>query len=240
MLQAANAAVAQEITAAKYIDPTDAYPHGVLGDDIEWGTVQITVRREKGEEGDLFHGFLKVSYNIAAPPDMVFEDTEPRLWDIDGDGKPEVVVVLSHQDFGAQLGVIGYRNGAFSYIATTPTIGTRFRWLAPVGAADLDGDGHIELAFVHTPHLSKTLHVWRFANGSFDAVARKSGLTNHQIGWDHIPGGIRICGGRAEIITANADWTRVMASRLEANKITSREIAAYERPDSLNKALTCP
>ncbi len=171
---------------------------------------------------------------------MVFEDTTPRLWDIDGDGRPEVVTVLSHQKYGAQLAVIAYREGAFRYIATTPLIGQRFRWLAPVGAGDLDGDGYIEVAFVHTPHLSKTLHIWRYRDGDFSPVARKSGLTNHQIGWDHIPGGLRNCNGFPELVTANGDWSRVVASRLLNDEIKTRDVANYTGPGSLNSALNCP
>ncbi len=230
----------QEITDAHYTKPTQSYPHGVLGDDEEWSNLRVKLRREKGAEGDLFHGYISVSYDIAAPENMVFEDTAPRLWDIDGDGRPEVVVVLSHFEYGAQLAVIGYRDGDFTYIATTPTIGQRFRWLAPVGAADLDGDGHIEIGFVHTPHLGKTLHIWRYRNGQFAPVAHQSGLTNHQIGWDHIPGGLRNCDGTPEMITANASWSQIIASRLDAGRIITRPIGTYSGPSSLNAALACP
>lgn len=239
MLPGANPAAAQVITAARYVSQTDEYPHGALGDDIEWGAVQITISRQAGSEGGLFHGRADLTYEIKAPANMVFEDTSPRLWDVDGDELPEVVTVLSHRDFGAQLAVIGYRDGSFSYIAATPVIGTRFRWLAPVGAADLDGDGHIELAYVLTPHLSKTLHVWRYRDGEFNLVAQQPGLTNHKIGWDHIPGGIRDCGDVAEIVTANADWSRIVASTFSDGMIRTRDIAAYSGPDSLNAALNC-
>ena len=238
-LMAPHAANAQEISAAEYTSPTTAYPHGALGDDKEWSVVRITVSGRKGTESTLFQAHLDLTYDIKAPDRMVFEDTEPRLWDIDGDGAPEVVVVMSHQTRGAQLAVIAYQEGAFTYIATTPPIGRRFRWLAPVGAADLDGDGHVELAFVRTPHLSKTLHIWRYRNGEFKPVTSQAGLTNHQIGWNHIPGGLRDCAGRPELITANADWTRVMASYLENGSIKSREIAPYRGPKSLNAQLDC-
>lgn len=232
-------AVAQVITDAQYTTPTRAYPHGVLGDEEEWANLRVKLKRQKGEQGDLFHGQVTVSYDIAAPDDMVFEDTAPRLWDVDGDGNPEVVIVISHQDYGAQLAVLGYRDGAFSYIATTPTIGQRFRWLAPVAAADMDGDGAIEIGFVHTPHLGKTLHVWRYRDGDFVPVAQRSGLTNHRIGWDFIAGGLRDCENGPEFVTANANWSRIIASRLVANRIETRDLAAYTGPDSLNAALQC-
>ncbi len=238
-LLSSHQVVAQTIIAADYTTPTTSYPHGALGDDIEWSTLRLTVSRQRGSDTTLFKGHLNLTYDINAPVDMVFEDTKPRLWDVDGDAKPEVVTVLSHQKFGAQLAVIAYRDGKFNYIASTPLIGQRFRWLAPVGAGDLDGDGHIEIAFVHTPHLSKTLHIWRYRDGDFSAVAQKSGLTNHKIGWDHIPGGLRDCGDVPELVTANADWSRIVASRLEGGAIRTRDVAAYSGPESLNAALTC-
>lgn len=238
-LLVAHPVAAQEISAARYVSPTLAYPHGALGDEAEWAGLRITVSRRKGAESALFQRQLDLTYEIAAPARTVFEDTEPRLWDIDGDGAPEVVVVMSHQERGAQLAVLGYRDGAFSYIAATPPIGQRFRWLAPVGAGDLDGDGHVELAYVQTPHLSKTLRIWRYRDGDFEPVARRTGLTNHRIGWDHIPGGLRECAGRPELITANADWTRIMASSLENGAIKTREIAPYRGPESLNAQLDC-
>jgi hypothetical protein len=67
----------------------------------------------------------------------------------------------------------GWRSGASAPmqpvpLASTPWIGQRFRWLAPVAAADLDGDGAMELAYVDRPHLARTLRVWRIA---FDGPA---------------------------------------------------------------------
>ena len=238
-LLGASPGVTQEISGAEYITPTRAYPHGALGDELEWAAVRITVSRQTRNGDRIISGHLNLTYDIGAPREMVFEDIAPRLWDIDGDGSPEVVVVLSHQNFGAQLAVIAYRGGEFNYLAATPLIGTRFRWLAPVGAADLDGDGHVEVAFILTPHLSKTLQIWRYRDGAFRLVAHKAGLTNHRIGWNHIPGGLRDCGGAVELITANADWSRIVASRLESGSIQSREVAAYTGPESLNAALDC-
>jgi hypothetical protein len=46
-------------------------------------------------------------------------------------------------------------------LAATPHIGSANRWLAPIGAADLDGDGRVEIAYVDRPHLARTLRIWR-------------------------------------------------------------------------------
>lgn len=226
-----TAASAQKITSARYDGPTDRYAHAVLGDGIEYSGLNVTL-----SDG--------TSHRVVWGDEMVFEDIAPRLADLDGDGAPEVIAVESHRDLGARIAIWGLVDGKLAPIAATPPIGTRFRWLAPIGAADLDGDGRIEIAYIDRPHLAKTLRIWRFERVGRDMarlteVANLPGLTNHEIGWDHIPGGIRACGATPEIITADADWQNVMATRLQGGRLRPRAIAAYTGPDSLNDALTC-
>lgn len=216
-------ALAQEISAARYAEPTTRYAHGVLGDAVEWGALVL----------DLTDG---TDRRIKLPQALVFEDTAPRLADLDADGAPEVVVVESSLDKGARLAIYA----ASGRITATPHIGRPHRWLAPVGAADLDGDGQVEIAYIDRPHLAKTLRIWRYEAGRLIQIASKPGLSNHKIGWDFIVGGIRTCGDTPELITANADWSRVMATTLQSGRIKSREIGAYTSPQSLTAALTCP
>lgn len=209
---------------AKFTEPTARYPHAVLGDEIEYGALVLK--------------YLPVGakYTIHLPKERVFEDIEPRLVDIDQDGKREVMAVESHTSQGARLAL--YNGGGL--IAATPHIGTRFRWLAPLGAADLDGDGHIEIAYIDRPHLAKTLRIWRFKDGQLTEIANLTGLTNHKIGWDFIPGGIRTCNGISDMILANANWTRIVAVGFQDGMLKSREIGPYTGPDNLNAALACP
>ena len=235
----AGHALAQEIVGAEYANPTSAYPHGVLGDDEEWSALNIEIKRERGTEGGLLHGHLTLTYRIDAPENMVFEDIEPRLWDVTGDGSPEVVIVVSHQNFGAQLAVIGLENGELNYIASTPTIGTRFRWLAPVGAADFDGDGHIEVGFVDRPHLARTLRVWRYKPDGFFEIATLTGVTNHRIGEDFISGGLRDCGEGPEMLVADAEWRSVQAVRLQATGLTARSLDLPATKKGFADALAC-
>jgi len=145
-------------------------------------------------------------------------------------------VVESSLRAGARLAI----HGPGGRIAATPHIGTRNRWLAPVRAADLDGDGHMEIAFVDRPHLAQVLRVWRFRDGALHHVADAGGLTNHKIGWDFIPGGIRHCGDGPEMITAQSGWSQIAATRLAGGALTSRPIAPYSGPNSLDAALACP
>ena len=219
----AHAAAAQQITDASYADPTTRYAHGVLGDAVEWGALRLTV-----SDG--------TRIKITLPETLVFEDTAPRLADLDGDGAPEVIVVESSLDRGARLAVYG----AKGRIAATPHIGQRNRWLAPVGVADLDGDGRVEIAYIDRPHLAKTLRIWRYVDGTLRHVADHPGLTNHKIGWYFIPGGLRDCGNGIEMILSSADWSAILAARLKGGRVTTRRVALYQGPESLSSATTCP
>ncbi|MFZ1728468.1 MAG: VCBS repeat-containing protein [Albidovulum sp.] len=236
---AGAAVVAEEITGAEFAAPTDRYPHGALGDPLEWGVLQITVGRKAGREGGLFSGHVDLTYEFNLPDDLVFEDTAPRLWDVDGDGAPEVVVVQSQAEAGARLLIIGLADGKPVFRAATAFIGQRFRWLAPVGAADLDGDGRVEIAYVETPHLGRTLKIVRLNGSGLVAVAEAPGLTNHKNGDPDIQGGIATCAGRPTILTADADWTRVMATTLAEGKLSARDFGPYTGADSLDPAKAC-
>lgn len=217
----ATSACAETIVSADYAAPTDRYAHGILGDTIEWGELQITTDID--------------THRFVLSQDRVFEDTAPRLADLDGDGHPEVIVVETLVRAGAQLAVYD----ATGKIAATPHIGQTNRWLAPIGIADLDGDGMIEIAYIDRPHLAKTLRVWRFMDGALEPVADLPGLTNHRIGERDIGGGIRDCGNGPEMITANADWTQVMATTLTDGQLTTRAIGAHVDRGSFATALAC-
>jgi hypothetical protein len=228
--------VAQGIAAAWYQHPTTRYAHGVLGDTVEAGTlaVQILAAPEC------------LTVRIALPQDEVFEDLAPRLFDVNGDGMSEVIVVQSSARLGAKLAVYGLTpDGAdLTLYAATPNIGRRNRWLAPIGAADLDGDGAIEIAYIDRPHLARTLRVWRFvptglAQGELVEVAAAGGLTNHRIGEAFISSGIRDCGSGPEMITADAGWTQVVATRLTASgEIEARSLGQWSQA-ALAEALAC-
>ncbi|KJZ20539.1 FG-GAP repeat domain-containing protein [Loktanella sp. S4079] len=231
---------AQTISSAQFVEPTTRYDHGILGDAIEWGGLEITTNGGAADSGLILRGRKQKTWPIDLPEDQVFEDLAPRLWDVTGDGQPEVVVIHTHIQRGARLVVLGVGdNGVLTQIAQTPYIGRTHRWLAPIGAADLDGDGAIEIAYIDRPHLAKTLRIWRFAEGALTHVLDVPGLTNHRIGEDSIAGGIRDCGGAPEMITANANWTRVVATTFSDGRVQTRDLGPHEGRASFEAAMDC-
>ncbi|KIC16286.1 FG-GAP repeat domain-containing protein [Leisingera sp. ANG-DT] len=224
------------VIGAGYGDPTTRYGHAVLGDDVEYGSLVLTVASTGGSGASLAADYKTSEILIRLPQDHVFEDIAPRLADVDGDGSPEVLVVETDVAAGAQLAVY---DADGEKITETPHIGTRNRWLAPIGAADLDGDGHVEIAYIDRPHLAKTLRIWRFRDGALHEVASKAGLTNHRIGEDFITSGIRDCGQGAELVMVSGDWRRIIAARLQDGEITAREIGPFDPDTRLADALAC-
>ena len=211
-----------DITSAKFADPTSRYDHGILGDAIEYGAMELAFANGRG-------------VLITLPETSVFEDIAPRLIDIDGNGDKEVMVVETDIAKGAQLAIYDETGK----IAETPHIGRSHRWLAPIGAADLDGDGHVEVAYIDRPHLAKLLKIWRYQNGKLTLVAEQGGLTNHQIGQDYISGGIRDCGAGPQMITASADWKQIVATVFDGKGIRSAAIGRHKGRNSFRRALDC-
>jgi hypothetical protein len=201
-------AATAEIVSASYAEPTQRYQHGVFGETEEWGALAF----------GLSDGQRMI---LRLPETRVFEDIAPRLADVDGDGAPEMVVVETDLSLGARLAIYD----EVGFVAATPFIGQTHRWLAPIGVADLDGDGLVELAYIDRPHLARLLRVWRFQDGTLVEVAQAEGLTNHRLGDPTISGGLRDCGEGPEMITADARWSRLVASRLVGGRIESRVLS---------------
>jgi hypothetical protein len=225
-----------DIVSADFTEPTTRYGHAVLGDDVEYGALEITSDHQDSSQLRIKLVKKETTYLVRLPLDHVFEDIQPRLLDVTGDGRPEVIVVETDAAKGAQLAIYG-EDG--TKLAATPHIGQRNRWLAPIGAADLDGDGHIEVAYIDRPHLAKTLRVWRFQDNKLTQVASQAGLTNHRIGEDFISGGIRDCGDGPEMITVNTNWSEVMATGFDGKTLSVRALGPFKNQTSLKRVLDC-
>ncbi len=158
-----------DIAQAWLTRPTKRYAHAILGDAIEAGGLRV-----KLADGRLYEHIL--------PKGFVFEDRRARLIDLDGDGRDEIVVVLSSVSEGAALAIYGIVDDAVRLKAKTPHIGRSNRWLNPAEFADLDGDGKLEITAVWTPHLGRVLQAWQYAGGKLRRIASIQGYSNHAIG----------------------------------------------------------
>lgn len=187
-----------EIADATYVNPTSIYGHNVVPGG-EYTTIVFRTSDGRGFAAEL--------------SGAVFEDTAPRLVDVDGDGSVEVISVVSYFNAGAAIRIWDEVPGDESTGGTTlevmaegEPIGRSYRWLAIVGATDIDGDGQVEIAYVDRPHLAKTLRIVRRDGDKLVEVAALPGFTNHRIGEPDIAGGIRDCGSGPEMIVASANW----------------------------------
>ena len=221
-LMAAGPTVAQTITSAELVEPTDRYDHAILGDALEWGALQVTL--SDGQKR-----------RFRLPETHVFEDVTARLADVDGDGTPEVIVVETDMARGASLAIYG----PSGKIAATAPIGQTHRWLAPAGWGDFDGDGRVEIAYIDRPHLAKELVLVRLKNGALSEVLRLKGLTNHQIGDAVIHGGPQECARRLGLFLANSNWTRGKWVQVIGTKVSAFDVGPIRRPSDLDR-LSCP
>lgn len=159
----------RDIARAWFAEPTEAYDHGILGDKTEASALVIE-RRDGGKE------------IVRLGADAVFEDIEPRLADLDGDGKDEIIVVKSYLKHGSALAVIGERKGKYEIVAETPPLGSPHQWLNPAGIGDFNADSRTDIAMVRQPHVVGTLELWSYVGGSLRKTAEIPDTANHVIG----------------------------------------------------------
>ena len=161
------------IADAWLADATTRYRHFVLGSPYEAASLMVRLR-----DGKLLR--------LTLPDDSVFEDRQPRLADLDGDGIDEIVLVRSYVNRGAALAVIAVRDGALSIAAETPPTGSPNTWLNPAGIADFDGDGMVDIAYVQMPHVLGLLRIWTLRSGRLIEIASMPDTSNHVIGSPHL------------------------------------------------------
>ncbi|MEL0110997.1 MAG: VCBS repeat-containing protein [Rickettsiales bacterium] len=160
---------ANHIARAWLVQPTRRYDHGVLGDEIEAAALKVELR--DGRE---------MVYELG--DQYVFEDLLPRLADMDGDGLDEVFLARSSLTEGAAVSIYKVGPRRLEQFSVTPSIGLPYRWLNPLGAADFDADGEMDIAVVETPHLGKTLVVYGRQAARLRELGRLRGFSTHAAG----------------------------------------------------------
>lgn len=211
-------------THARFEGATSRYGHDVLGGLPEWGRLCL-----------LHDG---VGHCITLPETSVFEDISPRLADTNGDGVAEAFVVESAVTGGASLAVYFLNKDGLTRVATPP-IGQRNRWLAPIGIADFNGDGLIDVAYVETPHLGRVLKFWTVDGASLRFIGQLQGYSNHRIGEDFITSGVRDCGDGPEVVLPDSARARIKAVRLSGQGAVVTDLGAYRSRRQLERLLNC-
>jgi hypothetical protein len=153
---------------AQYVQPTTKYNHGILGDSIE------------GEKLVVIQQGFAYTHNLS--DQYVFEDIQPRLFDVDNDGELEFITIRSHESKGAGIMIYKIRDNALTEYAWVEEIGLANRWLNIAAIHDLDNDGTVEIAWIQTPHIGGVLKVADIKAGRLKVDAQISGYSNHAIG----------------------------------------------------------
>jgi hypothetical protein len=157
--------------------PTLRYPHKALGSATHAATLHVLLAGAKAELQELVY---------TLPFNKVFEDLTVRLADLDNDGRDEIIVVESEAVHGSATVVLGVRSGlqakSLVELARSPYAGSTFLWLNPVGTADFDGDGRLDVASVITPHIGGTLTLYHYKPPKLEAFARAMDTSNHRMG----------------------------------------------------------
>lgn len=158
------------VLQAWYERPTGRYRHAVLGDAIEAGSLVVIDLDGRRHE-------------LVLPDIQVFEDITPRIADLDGDGRNEVVTIRADLAAGAAVAVYGLVDGRLAEVAATTPIGQPHRWLSIAAIADFLGDGSRSVAVVRTPHLAGVLELLALRDGRLVRVAGPAaGYSSHAIG----------------------------------------------------------
>ncbi len=148
-------------------DPTDRYRHGVLGDVVEAGAIEIR---------SVADGSLAARVELEGD---VVEGRSALLGDADGDGVAEVLVTQSEDRAGARL-VLYDLDGEF--VGESSSVGRGNRWRSQIAIAPVGPAGEIEIIDVHTPHLGRTIEWFRLEGDELVRVAQRDGFTNHVLG----------------------------------------------------------
>jgi hypothetical protein len=157
-----------DIRRAWYIEPTERYAHGILGDAIEAGALAA-----------IDHNGNPHVFKL--PPDQVFEDLTPRLVDLDDDGSTEIVTIRSSQTGGAAIAIYGLRSGQLVELGASSENGRPNRWLNIAGVVGTEQG--LVLYGVRTPHIGGRLFSLTYDGKTVtERNDIASDLSNHVIG----------------------------------------------------------
>lgn len=209
--------------------PTRRYGHAALGSNVHAASL---------------HAVLRNGQQVAPlllDDDAVIEDRTPRLADLDGDGRDEVIVVEAHQARGASLVVYGVDSSGSSPRWVERARGApmgRMRWLNPVGVADFDRDGRVDIAAVHTPHIGGVLTLYRYAPPHLQVLGQSGGVSNHRMGASEqgLSAVLRTAQGPLAVVP-DAGFARLLFLRWGAARTWEAAAAPWPLPAPLARVL---
>ena len=208
------------------VDPTDRYGHGVLGDRIEAGGIEI-LDTSTGESTRII---------IDAP--SVIEGISPILVDVDNDDRPEILVTQSNNDVGAWL-VLYDIDGTLR--AESDPIGRGNRWRNQLGGGFVGPNGEFEIVDIRTPHLDGVVEFFRVEGDRLERVTTTTGYTTHELGSRNLDLGVFVDTdfdgfpevlvpsrdlGSLAVIDRNGD-DAVEVGRIDLGSRLSTNLAAY-------------
>ena len=214
------------IARAWYSEPTSRYRHGALGDTIEGGA--LTARLAGGR-----------TTVLKLPESEVFEDIAPRIVDLDGDGKCEIITILSSLGAGGSIVVFGLEGTKLVRKATGARQNRPHRWLNIAGIARYAAShGSPQIAYVATPHIGGTLGLLRYSGGRLTLLGSASGFSNHAFGSQELrlAASADVDGdGRLELALPSTD--RRALRIMDFGGGNPREIARIELAGVIDKAI---
>lgn len=190
---------------AVYTQPTIRYPHGVFGDEIEAGALEILQI-----DGDILR-----RVGLVQLENIVFEGLYPFWADVDQDGEQDIVTTISGGGLGAGLRV--YRTDG-SLLAESDRIDLSNRWRHQIAYAPFGPQGEYELVEIQTPHIGGIVQFLRYVpqTDRLEVVARAGGYTSHVYGSRNIE--MAVAGdfdgdGQPEVVVTTQDGTRLVGLR---------------------------
>ena len=105
------------------------------------------------------------------------------------------------------------------------------RWLNPVGVADLDGDGALEVAAVVTPHIGGMLRVYQKRGKDLVAFAELPGFSNHLYGSPELAMSAALnWGGTMRLLVPDIERTTLRIIALRGGALTEQGRCALRAP----------
>ncbi|MFB6221525.1 MAG: hypothetical protein ABEH90_08810 [Halolamina sp.] len=156
-------------------EPTDSYDHGVLGDEIEAGSLAV-VNAASGE----------IERHLRPPEGTVIEGRSAMLATLGGD--PAAVVTASDATDGARIVALGVDG---DWRAVGPPVGAGFRWRHQLAVAPFGPNDEQAIAAVKTPHIGGVAEFYcRDGDRLRLAATDDGGYGSHEIGGRNLGGGI--------------------------------------------------